>query len=65
MFIQKKKIQKKISQDEPQPKSMMGNFMKNVQIAVKGKKQVALSEDESFSCLTELTQMMANLLVPS
>lgn len=32
---------------------------------MKGKKEQILTEDEQFSCLTEMTQMMANLLVAS
>lgn len=29
------------------------------------KKDVTLTEDENFNCLTEMTQIMANLLTPS
>lgn len=46
MYLQKKKIQKKVSQEnEKDSKSMMSSFVKGFQAAVRSKKEQTLSED--------------------
>ena len=64
MFVQKKKGQKKATVSE-ESKGVVGNFLKGFGAVMTRKKEPILTDEENFNCLTEMTQIMANLLTPS
>jgi hypothetical protein len=64
-YLQKKRLQNKIDAENEPSKNLMDNFMKGMQEAMSLKREVKLTDQESLGCLIELTDMMANLLIPN
>lgn len=65
VYLEKKKKNKKEPITLQSPKSMMSSFVKGMQEAMSMKKEVKLNEEQLFSCLNQVTYMMANLLTPN